>query len=707
MQILDQINNSKIGTRLIGGFIIVTLLMSLIGIIGFLGMNSIASDMDKVYSQGTVPLLEISNTEVSLNSIRALVFRTASIPAERDQDEKRMEDEIKNVDSLLDQLGSVGLAENELKNLTLFEKQWTEYKSVARNVFTLLKDGKEDAALISISNGGDHANARRATVETFTNLKTGIVTRSKAIADAGQQEKNKTVPIMATFGIIVVIIALSVAVLLTRSITIPLSLVMDRFGQMSRGDISGRLNLTRADEIGQMAGMFDRFNDFLEHDVVDAMHSIAQGDLTVEVTPKSADDQISPALSETLIALKTVIAELGRLSEQASAGDLTVRGDPGSLAGSYREILLGFNKTLDALINPLNGAILLSREYAGCNFTARFSKDVLTEGDFMVFRQALDAIGSEVSSALQVVNTQIQDLSEQAEKASYGIEDVRRGAGIIADNAEQTQDNAQRSEEGIAQVLQAMEDLTRTVSSVSTNVEMVAQAGASADLLAKKGILSAATAEEGMVSIRRSSAEVESIIKDIQGQMNEITKIIGIITDISEQTNLLALNAAIEAARAGDAGLGFAVVAGEVKALATQTGSSAQQIAAMIQGLDKQSRRAVEAMEGAGEAISHGGIALQDTVGAFNQLTVAVGEISQNMASVAGATEEQAASFEEITASITEMNGQVKETAKGALNSSATAEEALAVVEQITGIITEINTVVSTTSKELDRFKVR
>ncbi len=706
LNIMDFISNIRIGPRLFGGFIIVTLLMGLVGVVGFIGMNSISAGMDKVYSDGTVPLLEVSEIETSLNSIRALVFRIFAIPAERIQDAQRMSDEMKVVDEHIKKLKSASLSTGVQDDLKTFERQWETYKSAANGVSLLLADGKVNEALISISNGGDHAGARRATVETFERLKTGILQNAEQIALEGQAEKDRTVPVMLALGIFSVLIALGFAIGVTRSITIPLRLVMDQFEQMGRGVVSGRLKLNRTDEVGEMAGTFDRFSDYLEHDVVGTMHQIAAGDLSADLTARGEDDQITPALNETLASLKSVISELQNLSDRASAGDLTVRGDPGDLAGSYREIIIGFNATLEALINPLNGAIRLSKNYADCDFTARFPHEIAVMGDFLAFRQALDAIGSEVSKALEIVTRQMHDLEVNAEKATVGIDDVRRGAGIIAANADQTRNNAEQSEEGISQVLRAMEDLTSTVASVSSNVDAVARAGAEADELARNGMDSAAHAEDGMMKIKRSSNEVEVVIKDIQSQMNEITKIIGIITDISEQTNLLALNAAIEAARAGDAGLGFAVVAGEVKALANQTGESAQKIAMMISGLESQSGKAVAAMEQAGNAVDQGEKAVQETIKAFTDLTRSVSEISYNMTSVAGATEEQAASFEEITASINEMSGLVKNTAKDALNSSATAEEALTVVEQITTIISEINEVVSVTNDVMKRFKI-
>ena len=109
-----------------------------------------------------------------------------------------------------------------------------------------------------------------------------------------------------------------------------------------------------------------------------------------------------------------------------------------------------------------------------------------------------------------------------------------------------------------------------------------------------------------MESITKSSSEVEHIIGAIRSEMDQIRKIVNIITDLANQTNLLALNAAIEAARAGDAGRGFAVVASEVKALAQESRISAESIADMIMGLERKSDDAAQAIEAAGKAVVKG-----------------------------------------------------------------------------------------------------
>ena len=605
MREIRFLDNIKIGPKLICGFIAVTLLMSSIGIIGFFGMTAISSQMNQMYSNDTVPLMQVASMEVSLNSMRALVFRSMAIVDEREQDEERMQKEIAVIDGQIQNISTHHMTTKESELLTIFTTQWKTYKKAALEVFELEKSGKDAEALISIKNGGDHANARRATVATFDQIKQSILNRAEKTAESGSAEVNRTVVIMTIIGCVIIIISLLFAGILTKRITQPLQQVMNQFDRMSRGEINTRLHLMRTDEIGQMAQMSDRFSDFLEKEVVNGIQQIAHGDLSAQFTMKSDHDQITPALSGLSRAVTAVMNELEQMADEAAEGDLTVRGDYSHLEGSYRDIIVGFNKTLELLITPINEAMNLAHEYAECNFSARFSEEFPIKGDFIPLRDAMNNIGCEVSQALRIVEEQMKDLKEHAKLADTGIGDVSRGASAIAAAADQTRANAEQSEKGISQVMTAMEDLTHSAAGVSTNVDAVASAGIDADQMARKGSVAASSAEEGMESIRQSFSEATRVMSEMRNQMGEINRITDIISGISEQTNLLALNAAIEAARAGDAGRGFSVVAGEVKALASQAGDAAHQIAEMITDLEKRNHRASTAMESAGDAIEH------------------------------------------------------------------------------------------------------
>jgi len=436
---------------------------------------------------------------------------------------------------------------------------------------------------------------------------------------------------------------------------------------------------------------------------------ISKGDLPPVITDEYRGDfnEIKNNLNQCINAIHLLIDDANLLSNAAVKGELEVRADPLRHQGDFARVVTGMNQTFEAVVNPLKEAMRVSDQYSRCNFAEIFDTKVRADGDFSLFKDSLDHIGVEISSTVATLKKEVDNLSHHAATAQFGVEDVSRGAKEISQNAEETSANAAKSEDGIDQVLRAMSDLTVMVSEISGNADSVARLSEDANNLAKKGTEHAENADKGMESITRSSSEVESIITEIRSEMNQIRKIVNIITDLANQTNLLALNAAIEAARAGDAGRGFAVVASEVKSLAQESRTSAESIADMIQGLERKSDNAAIAIEAAGKAVQDGNRALNDTLNVFTQLTDSVDTINQKMLTIARATEQQAASFEEITASANEMSILVKKTADDATHSSATSEEALAVVSQITEIIDLINEAVANMHKEMEVFTLR
>ncbi|MBN1166960.1 MAG: methyl-accepting chemotaxis protein, partial [Methanospirillaceae archaeon] len=443
-------------------------------------------------------------------------------------------------------------------------------------------------------------------------------------------------------------------------------------------------------------------------EVSECLSAIAKGDLT-KVPHINDNDPLQAVKTDTRTCIDNITAlvkDTRELAQAAISGNLKTRADPDTHLGDYQIIIREVNGTLDAFHAPLEEAMAVSDEYARCNFTARFRESIPVQGDFIRFKESLNRIGIEISKALSSIEIEIIDLSRNADLAQVGVDDVSKGARIIAENAEHVSANAERSKEGIEMVLRTMNEMNTTVSEISTESEAAARLTYEANNLANQGTVNAKNAEIGMQSITKTSSEVMTIFQEIKGQMDQIGKIIGLIRDIASQTNLLALNAAIEAARAGEAGRGFAVVASEVKSLAGESRNSAEQIEEMIGGLQQKTQDAANVMANAEKAVLDGNNALSDTLQVFNGLTKSVEEVSIKMENIASITEEQAASFEEITANVNEMSSLVIKTTDDAMNSSATSEEALAVVDQITTIINNINTVVDNVSEEMKRFKI-
>ena len=446
-----------------------------------------------------------------------------------------------------------------------------------------------------------------------------------------------------------------------------------------------------------------------------ALDKLAVGDLTIDLAQAPGDEetaqvhatfaQIYKSLGQCTTAINNLITDADQLSTAAVQGKLNTRADTSKHQGDYKKIVEGVNQTLDSVIEPVNEALRVSKGYATQDFTTRVDPNLKVPGDWLAFKEALNNIGISVSDAMTNISTQVTDLAAGAEEANASVEEVTAGAGQVARNTSAVSVNVEKSMAGIDQVQKAMEDLSRTIQEVATRADMTAKLVQDTTLYSKEGMELAQKTESGMQGITKSSNDVNVIILEIKGQMDKISEIVNLITDLANQTNLLALNAAIEAARAGDAGRGFAVVATEVKSLAVESRASAEKIADMINSLQQQTNSAVDAVASANTGVKQGSEALQETLSSFTKIVTSIDQISKNISDVAAAAEEQAASVEEVTASVNEVGGLMQSTSKESTDAAAASEQSAAAIDQISKVIGNVNNIVDKVTKEVSQFK--
>lgn len=463
--------------------------------------------------------------------------------------------------------------------------------------------------------------------------------------------------------------------------------------------------MTRRDEIGVLAQILDNFADYLQNAVVGTLHKIAMGEKEIVLLNATDDkDEISPALNQTITTINDIVGEVGYLIAESEEGRLSKRGDPSKFVGAYLDIIVGINNMLDAIVTPINEALRVSDEFAHAKFTTRFDEKVVTKGDLIALKEGLNTVGKELSTAIKDVSDQVVTLTASAEEAAASVEEITAGASSVAQSSAVVSTNAENSLTSVDQVLTAMEELTTSVSTVAAKVDAVSRLTQEANGTTNKGVEQAAVAEAGINAINESVNDVGTIITEIREQMNEIGKIVEIISNIADQTNLLALNAAIEAARAGDAGMGFAVVANEVKTLAQDSQGSAENIAKIISSLQKQSEKAATAMNLATKEVSKGSVAITDTITFFNTIAEQVDQIAQNMTEVASLSEEEAAAVEEITASVSEVKAMSNDTAREAGNSAAASEQSSAALNQVAQIISDLSLIATRINDSMSRL---
>ncbi|MDD1728500.1 MAG: PAS domain-containing protein [Methanospirillum sp.] len=450
--------------------------------------------------------------------------------------------------------------------------------------------------------------------------------------------------------------------------------------------------------------------------VQDNISALAKGDTNFTVKILDADEhsasareqfvKIGDAVDTARQAITQLVEDSNDIATAAIAGNMKFRSDASVHEGDYRKIIEGMNSTLDSIKIPVREAMNIAHEYAKYNFVVRFDPTLDIKGDWVPFKEALNGIGIQVSDAIALINKNVHDLAASAEEATASVEEVLAGAQQIAINTGKVSQNSEQGGDGISQVLRAMEDLNVTVGAVSQKAESVSVASDEANTLAKGGIDLARESEKAMGEITVSANEVGIIVTGINAQMDEIGKIVRLISDIANQTNLLALNAAIEAARAGEAGRGFAVVAAEVKSLAQDSRKSAEDIADMIAALQTKAKQATEAMGKSTSAVQEGSSALEQTLTAFSQIAETIEHINRNTVEVASASEEQAASVEEVTASIQEVSILVQNTSHEAGDAAAATQEASASIDEIGRIMTGVVGIVENITGEMAKFKV-
>ena len=312
------------------------------------------------------------------------------------------------------------------------------------------------------------------------------------------------------------------------------------------------------------------------------------------------------------------------------------------------------------IIKPLKKNVSLARAVA--------SGDLTKEG-LEVYSE--DEAG-ELSTSLNTMNNNLRDMIG---KIAQTADLLASATEELSASAEQMAHGSQESSSQTSQVATAVEQMSATVMEVAKNSSQAAESAKKTSETAAKGGEIVTLTIDGMNRIAEAVQKSSYTIQTLGANSNQIGEIIAVIDDIADQTNLLALNAAIEAARAGEQGRGFAVVADEVRKLAERTTKATKEIAAMIKSIQSDTSGAVASMESGTGEVERGVEMTRKAGEALKEIVNNVQHVSDTIGQIATAAEEQSAAAEQISTSIETIASVTKESAAGARQSSTACQE--------------------------------
>lgn len=296
---------------------------------------------------------------------------------------------------------------------------------------------------------------------------------------------------------------------------------------------------------------------------------------------------------------------------------------------------------------------------------------------------------NEIGNIIEHSGTMVSQINNAIQNVSHSSEQVHHSAKQMFDASDEVMKGADDQEQQVSQVEVAIHEMTATIQEITMNVEEVTT---EVDQIKEAASTGGEILEETVGSIQSLSTAVISTaenIKELGRSSESIGEILQVISDIADQTNLLALNAAIEAARAGEHGRGFAVVADEVRKLAERTVSATSEIDGKIKSIQTEVTQSVSEMDSGVSLAEEGSMMVGNLKMSLEEIINGVIDIANKISSIAAAVEEQSATSQEISNNMSDIGIVAQQSSQRAANNNSESSKLMGLADELTAIVNQ------------------